>query len=476
MQKHKYEPSSSWNDLYELPYNKDLEYINNSLKDDIVYNVLVGSYRSAKTTTNITAFCMNLELTNDRLHYTIATNESLAKTILWDGDGLGIKHYPDWQERDVKLPSGKIIKMPQRIFEGKYKKRDALILYPLPYENKPIKYIVAYGGDKENSYKSFRGASVGMVLTTEANLLHPNTIREYMGRIGASKRKKVFEDMNPGNPKQWIKKERLDYLMEKRPHELNYGHRTLVDNPILTPSMIESLSGSYPIGSVFYRNLILGEWVGAEGLIYTLDESKNIIDSYDPMDYHSYIVVADPGVNHSATVFKLIAVTRGFQYIDTLEEYYHKNAETKNVGIKMPTEYAIDFINFIKDCINIFKKPPRAVLSDLDVTFIREFERLKYEYNLGGITLNKEFKKEEIKHRIKTDINLLWLGRKRINKKCVYTIEAYQTAQYDPKEELKGNYVRYDDPKSGTMIDPIDTDEYGATHYKYELNEYRGGL
>lgn len=472
--KHNYEPSDRWQELYKLPYEKDLKYIHNSFNEEIVYNVLVGSYRSAKTTTNITAFCMNLELTPDVLHYSIATNEALAKTILWDGNGLGIKHYPDWQEHIEVLPSGKTVKMPQRIFEGKYKKRDALILYPLPYENKPIKYIVAYGGDKENSYKSFRGASVGMVIATEVNLLHPNTIREYMGRIGASKRKKVFEDLNPGNPKSWIKKERLDYLMEKRAWEVNYGHRTLKDNPILDETMIESLSGSYPKGSVFYKNLILGEWVTAEGLIYTLSEDKNKLNSYDPIDYYQYVVVADPGVNHSATVFKLVAITRGFKYIDTLKEYYHKNADNTNLGIKMPIDYAKDFLVFIKECIEIMKKPPRDVLVDLDITFIREFERLKYEYGLGGININKSFKKEEIRHRIKNDINLFHLGRKRIYKDCPYTWESYETAQYDSKEEIKGNYIRLDDPQNGTMIDSIDTDEYAATHFRYELGEWRG--
>jgi len=470
----KYQTSDSWNKLYKLPKDKDLQYIYNSLDPKIVYNILVGAYRSAKTFTNVTAFCINLELTTDRLHLSIATSESLAKTILWDGDGLGIKHYPDWQERYEKLPSGKVIKMPQRIFEGKYKGRDALILYPLPYENKPVKYIVAYGGDKENSYKSFRGSSVGMVIATEVNLLHPNTIREYMGRIGKSARKKIFEDLNPGNPKQWIKTDHIDYFLEKRPFEVNYGHRTLKDNPTMTPEMIDSLSASFPEGTVFYRNLILGEWVGAEGLIYTIDRSKNVISDFTPVDYYRYVVVADPGVNHSATVFKLIAITRDFKYLDTLHEYYHKNGDKKNMGVKMPIDYALDYINFIKECIDIMKKPPSHVLSDLDTTFIREFERLKYSHGLGGINLNKDFEKAKIKDRIKNDINLLWTGRKRIYEKCVYTIEAYETAQYDPKEEIKGNYVRLDDPKAGTMIDPIDTDEYGATNFKYDLSRYRG--
>lgn len=470
MRKSNIEPTS-WQDKYVLPNKKDLIFINNSLKDDAVYNILIGSVRSAKTTTLITAFCMNLEKSNDRLHAAFATNASNAKTILFDGDGLGIKHFPDWQRR-IEVVNGVKVRMPQRIFETKYKDRDALMLYPLPYENKPIKYILAYGGDKENSYKTFRGASLGSVIVTEANLLHPNTIIEYMARSGASTRLKIFEDGNPGKPNQWYKTQRLDILFENNKQTLNYGHRTLNDNPILTEQQKDVLKNMYPEDTPQYKNLILGEWVGAEGLIYRLSED-NVITDFNPSDYMGYRVSADIGQSKSATTFVVQALTKDRKYLDTIMEYYHKNDDNHGIGVKLPIDYANDYLEFIKEAINIFGRLPLEVLSDIDLTFAREFERLKFNHGLGGIFLNYKFKKEKINDRISTGLNLFHTKRKRILKSaCPKLWEAYESAMYDSKQELKGNYVRYDNPAENTMIDPIDADEYAQSRFRNELDRY----
>ena len=156
--------------------------------------------------------------------------------------------------------------------------------------------------------------------------------------------------------------------------------------------------------------------------------------------------------------------------------YYHRNKDEKNEkNIKLPIDYARDFAMFIKDSIEIMGKPPIEVLADNDLTFIREFNRIKYEYGLGAIFVNHKFKKDKIEDRINQGTNLFHLGRKRINKeKCAKLIEAYEIAQYDSKEELKGNYIRYDSPINDTMIDPIDADEYSQSRFSEELGRFRG--
>lgn len=454
-----------------VPNLKSLQYIRRSMDKETIFNISVGSVRSGKTTENILAFCMNLELTPDVLHLAIGTSEAAAKTILFNGDGLGIKHYPDWQER-VEVVNGKRIHYPQRIFETKYQGKDALALTPRK-KGDPIKYVIAYGGATVSSFEMFRGMSFGMVISTEANLLHPNTIIEYTNRTIASRKRKIFEDLNPGSPRQWYKTDRMDILLKQMPEATNYIAKRLEDNPSLHEDQIKFLINQYPPNSVQYRNHILGEWVAAEGLIYTFDDERNVLQSFNPQDYFSYIISIDPGVNHSATVFTVLGITRDFKHIDTLKEYYHKNADHYGIGVKMPIDYVMDLVIFIKESLFLMGKPAYEILCDIDVTFIREFKRIKYKEGLGGITLNSQFKKGEIRDRIKTDVNYLHQGRKRIYKDCVKTIEAYKTAQYDPKESNKGNYVRLDDPVAGTMIDPIDANEYATMRYSYELSRYQ---
>lgn len=435
-----------------------------------MYNIQEGSVRSAKTIDNIVAFAMNLEETTDPLHLAIAPTFTSARAIIFESEGMGLKHFPDWQKRK-ELINGEVVEFPQRIFETTYEDRDALMLLPKAGSNHPIKYIVPFGADNVSSHKGYRGWSVGMVIATEIDLLHPNSLQELQNRTVASNYRKFFYDFNPNNPRHMIYKKLEEW--SKSLGGYNYLHKTLVDNPIMTKEMIEIIKSEYDPKSIDFRRYILGERVSAQGLIYTIRD-YNIIDKFDAKDYYRYIIVADPGVNHSATAFGLIAITKDFKYIDTLMEYYHKNAEEENLGIKSPQDYALDFIDFIKESIRVMGKTPSAVMSDLDLTFIREFERLKYEHNLAGINLSTKFKKDKIKDRIKADINYLWTGRKRIYNKCDYTIEAYEQAMYDPKEDVKGNYVRYDNPQEGTMIDPIDLNEYAATYFRNDLNEYRG--
>lgn len=450
------------------PNQRTLEYIFN---DDYIYHISEGTVRSAKTTDNILKFCMAVEKSPDIVHLTIAQTQSTAKTILWEGDGLGIAHYPDWQAR-TSIIDGKKVHFRQRIFKGKYQGHDALILEPRQGSNHPRKYIVAFGGSKIDSHEVYKGFSVGTWIATQWELLHKNTRDELRKRTIASQYRRHILDLNPTAPEHELYKE---FELWESLGLVNYIHKTLIDNPILTPEAIEQIKREYDPDSVDYQRDILGLRVAAEGLIYRVRD-YNIIDDYDVSDYIKYIVVADPGVNHSATTFVLLGITKDYKYVDVLEEYYHKNSDKEGAAIKLPIDYALDYQEFIKQAANIFGRLPNAVLSDNDLTFVREFNRTKYNNNLGGLNIITKFRKEEINDRIKTGINLLWNGRLRFNKKCVNTIDAFRNARYDEKQKDKGKYVRYDAPNMGTKIDPIDATEYGITYFRHDLNRYKGGV
>ena len=453
-----------------LPSEKLLDYVKRSATT--TNNIMEGSWRSSKSVTNIMALAINLELSPDTLHLAIGFSSSSAQEIIFENDGLGLKYWPDWQEKTVKQ-GDRYIKMPQRIFEGKYKEHNALILLPRVGTNHPTKYIVALGGGLENSYKAFRGWGVGMVAATEIDQLHEKTMLELKGRTIASKHRRNFWDFNPTDPRNYIYSEYVDFYREHNAENTNYLHTTMDDNPVLDEERKIELKGEYPPGSVQYRRYILGERVVAENLIYVVEDEKNIIAEYNQQNYAKYIIIADPGENSSATAFGTEAITRDYRYIDTLHEYDHRNADNVNAGIKSPHEYAVDFCKFIIGVCDDMKFKPYAVISDDDITFKREFDRIKHTYGLGWVHLESPLK-EEINDRIKTGVNLLWLGRKRFYKECKKTIQSYKEAQYDPKEAARGKFVRLDEPTKGTMIDQIDKSEYGITKLKYEISLYKG--
>ena len=450
---------------YKVPNKKVLDYIFTRK----TFNVLHGPVRSAKTTNNITMVCDELDKTNDPIHLAVGYTQSNAKTILFDGEGLGIKHYPDWQER-VELINGKRVKFRQRIFEGKYEGNDALILLPKKNSGMPIKYIIAVGGNKIDSHHSYKGFSVGMVIATQWELLHKNTRDELLKRTIAATHRMFFIDLNPTDPNHDVYKQIERW---NKTGQLNYTETLMEDNPVLTQGRIEEIKAEYDPDSIEYQRDILGMRVAAEGLIYRVRD-YNIIkwETFNANDYISYVIVADPGENASATAFGVIGITRGWKYIDVIKDYNHRNKGLKGFAVKMPIDYAMDYITFIKEAKVIMQKAPRDVYSDLDLTFKREFERIKHKEGVHNEL--RSAIKEEIDDRIKTGLNLLYTGRLRFYDTCTATIESYKKAQYDPKQSVKGKYVRYDAPTEGTMIDNIDLVEYAISAYRYELSLYKG--
>jgi PBSX family phage terminase large subunit len=446
-----------------LPNDKTLDYI----YADNTYNISEGPIRSAKTSDNIFAFCKEIEKSRDMLHLAIGVTSSTAKAILFDGEGLGIQHWPDWQER-VQIIDGVKRKFKQRIFTGKYKGNDCLILIPKENSKMPTKYIVAFGGATISSHEPYKGYSVGMFIATQWELLHKNTRNELLKRTALSTHRKHYIDLNPTDPNHSIYKQ-MDIWIKNG--VVNYIHKTMLDNPVMTKERLNQIIAEYDQNSIDYQRDILGKRVVAEGLIYTVDDKKNIIDSFNPSEYHSYVVVADSGESMSATAFILLGITKGFAHVDVLKEYRHRNDDTSGLGIKYTNDYAIDYLTFIKECRELMGKRARDVYADHDLSFIREYERLQRQEGVGD-TIYKA-KKEEIATRIKTGINLLWLGRLRFYKECVWSIKSFRTAVYNPKESAKGVYVRLDDPINGTLIDNIDAIEYGISAFKYELGLYR---
>lgn len=450
---------------YKIPNQKTLDYIFNVK----TFNVSEGPIRSAKTSDNLFMECNAIEESNDPIHLAVAPTQSSAKTILFDGEGLGLKHYPDWQER-TELIKGKKVKFRQRIFEGKYEGSDALILLPKYKSGKPIKYIVAFGGNKSNSHEPYKGWSVGTVIATQWELLHIETRNELLKRTALSGLRRHFIDLNPISPKADVYKQ-IERWQEAG--TLNYIKKTMLDNPVMTQERIDEILKEYDPDSIIYKRDILGERVAAEGLIYTIRD-YNILkkETFNADDYVSYVVVADPGENNSATAFCLVGITRGFRYIDVIMDYNHKNSDKSGLAIKMPVDYVMDYFDFIKRSKELMKRSARDVYTDLDITFKREFERLQWKNGIQCSLQNAI--KDEIDDRIKTDINLLYTGRLRFYDNCISTIDSFRSAQYDPKLADKGTYVRYDSPVDGTMIDNIDNVEYAIRAFRYELSLYKG--
>ena len=149
---------------------------------ECVYNVAEGAVRAGKTVDNVLAFCEELKHTPDKLHLATASTAPTAKLIIGDCNGFGIEHFFRGQCR-----------------WGQYKGNEALIVCG-KYTNYQTKIVMFVGGGKADSYKKFRGTSIGMWIATEIDLHHEETIKEALTRQAAAKNRKIFWDLNPGSP------------------------------------------------------------------------------------------------------------------------------------------------------------------------------------------------------------------------------------------------------------------------------------
>jgi len=419
-------------------------YIKDSTKK--TWSILEGSIRSSKSAANVLAFATNILISQDNLHMLCATTSIAARQIWLENNGLGLLH----------------------IFKGISKEK----LYSghpsleIDLGNRVIT-VLLMGLQNTGSYRSFRGFSLGMVGWSEIDLLDPESVIESINRTAASKHRRMFADLNPTAPGHQIYGDELMYsierIMKTNPDNINYLHVTMKDNPAMSETMIQDVIKDYDPESVEYERFILGRRVAAYDTIYRLRD-YNIIQTYNPRDYVEYVIAADPGMNASATVFVLMGITKGYKSVDVIEEYYHRNSDTNRLGVKMPIDYANDLVDFIDKAITKMGKYPSMVYVDTDVTFQRELQQAMKKKKMFNVPF-KSAMKEDIEERIRMGISLLYTGKLRFSDKCPMVIESFKKSQYDPRQSVKGVYVRLDDPSQGTMIDAVDATEYALEHF-----------
>ena len=80
---------------------------------------------------------------------------------------------------------------------------------------------------------------------------------------------KLFGTTNPDSPNHWLKSEYLDRSQELDLMEMRF---TSNDNEFLDPEYVRQLKREYT--GVFYERFILGNWVIAEGLVYSMFSEK----------------------------------------------------------------------------------------------------------------------------------------------------------------------------------------------------------
>lgn len=326
-------------------------------------NIAEGSIRSGKTTDNIFCFAHDLKKSKDRLHLATASTQPTAKLIIGDCDGYGLEHIFRGQ-----------------CHWGKYKGNECLKICGKDTNYKE-KIVLFCGGAKADSYKKFRGMSIGLWIATEINLHHPETIREAQRRQINADIKRFYWDLNPESPNAEIYKEFIDVYDDKsKSGELKGGFNLITfnifDNINLSKTNLEAEISKYKIGSVYYKRDILGERCAAEGIVFQdfAEHTKKYMIKHEdlPERFRWREVGFDIGGNGSAYAITCSALG----YDNVLYVLKSKKMQAQDLPMEKVEDYAFDFIDYVENKYKIIIRYSNTDHSDVIINTLNRKRRI----------------------------------------------------------------------------------------------------
>lgn len=182
------------------------------------------------------------------------------------------------------------------------------------------------GASDRQAEEKLRGLTGKSAYGDELTVLPAPFFRQALGRLSV-RGAKMFGTTNPDNPGHWLRTEYLDKPRTQGRRapvgdtelDLASWHFTIDDNPHLDPAYRRSIKAEY--SGLWYRRMILGEWVQAEGAVYeSWDPAVHVVDELPDIER-----VIGVGVDYGTTAAfaaVALAVTRDGRLCIT-REYRH---------------------------------------------------------------------------------------------------------------------------------------------------------
>lgn len=134
--------------------------------------------------------------------------------------------------------------------------------------------VYCFGANNEDAEGKIRGATFGGSLCDEVSLYPQSVFNQLMARMSV-RGAQCFCNTNPDSPYHWFY---TDYIMNSQITDKQVWHFTMGDNLSLDADYVRSLKQMYT--GVWYKRMIEGLWVAAEGRVYDMfDPRKHCIDT-----------------------------------------------------------------------------------------------------------------------------------------------------------------------------------------------------
>lgn len=154
--------------------------------------------------------------------------------------------------------------------------------------------VYVLGASDAKAEAVIRGLTIAGAYVDEATVIPEAFFTQLLGRMSVAGAQ-LFATTNPDNPAHWLKAKFLDRLIELP--DWRRFRFTLDDNPTLAPAYVESIKREFT--GLWYRRFILGEWVAAEGAIYSMwDPDKHVVEHAELPEMQRMLAV---GIDYGTT-------------------------------------------------------------------------------------------------------------------------------------------------------------------------------
>jgi PBSX family phage terminase large subunit len=284
-------------------------------------------------------------------------------------------------------------------------------------------YFYIFGGKDEKSQDLVQGFTAAGFFFDEVTLMPESFVNQAIARCSVEG-SKVWFNCNPDGPFHWFKIEFIDKRVEKN---LIRIHFELDDNPSLSEQKKEQYRRQF--SGVFFQRFILGLWVVAEGIIYSMFRREMVIEEV-PISVK--ILKKWIGVDYgqsNATVFLLCGLGNDDRlYI--LDEYYHVGRDSQIQ--KSPSKYSKDYFKW-KIANGVDGAPVNREHTFIDPS-AKGFMLQLHEDGERQVRQADN----EVLRGIELVSSILDNDMLRILRRCKNTIKEFNAYAWDPKAQERG--------------------------------------
>lgn len=220
-----------------------------------------------------------------------------------------------------------------------------------------------FGGKDESSYTLIQGVTLAGVLLDEVALMPRSFVEQALARCSVDGAKFWF-NCNPENPMHWFRQE---WILRPDEHNALHLHFTMDDNPSLSEGTKQRYERTYK--GVFYQRYVLGKWVAADGVIYSMfSETDNTYRPDQRPKAMAWLSTRTIAVDYgTANPMRFLDIYDDGETIRIDREY---NWDSRKERIqKTDREYADDLLSFMGP------QPCTVIVDPSAASFIEELRR-----------------------------------------------------------------------------------------------------